>query len=229
MSCRLRKPYDSHTQDMHLWMFWWLNLNTFLVNSGLQTKTEVFSFHAWSWLRTFTLCRVRQGLPTAVSLSWDFQQIMIPCYLYKKNTVAMNFVKCPSLYIDKGQNLVLTVNLPVLGLLKYSLCIGWTGQWDKKGRKHRTKWVSGGDRRQNKHCDTAVHSSASSLSPWDQNLSLNLRVISHVAATSWEKKPSSVPCTCLPKERWTKGQERRVCNSFAGKLCLVKTGKNLLE
>lgn len=44
-----------------------------------------------------------------------------------------------------------------------------------------------------------------------------------------KKKPSSVPCISIPKERWADGQERRVCNSFAGKIRLVKTGENLLE
>lgn len=74
------------------WMFWWINLNTFLVNSGLQTKIEVLSFHAWSWLRTFTICRVRYYLPTAISFTWDCQQIMIPYHLYKNNTISRNFV-----------------------------------------------------------------------------------------------------------------------------------------
>lgn len=169
-------------------MCWWLNLNAFLVISGLQTKIEVSSFHASGQSRTFCLCRVTYCLPPAVSLLWDCQQ-MIPCHLKMIQQPGISW-KHPALYVGKGQNPVLTVNLPVLGLLKYSLCIGGTGQCKQKGRNHRTIWASGDDRRQNPDpAARTAHGSVSSLClfPWDKNLPLNLKVTSHIAAAFWEK------------------------------------------
>lgn len=196
--------------DIPGWMCRWLNLNAFLLISGLQTKNEIFSFHVWSQWRASFLCEVQSCYSSFPPVRLWVDHDTLPS---QKDTIAKSFVKTPiTLCRQRAKSTVKTVNLPVLGLLRYSLCTGWERDANKRAGiiEQSEHLVMTEDRISILTLQQCQPMGVCHLFFSGMRSCLKTLKLPPILLQLSVERPACKSCRSIPKERWEEGQEGRV-------------------